>query len=166
MATKDFYEVLGVSKGASEDEIKAAYRRLAKKYHPDANPGDPSAEQKFKEVGEAYDALKDPQKRAAYDRYGSAGPSMGQGPGGFGFPGGDVSDLFEVFGDFFGAGARGARGRSRGEDQELEETLSFQEAAFGTEKTVTLRRNESCPDCHGSGEAPYPPVRSARAGAR
>ena len=142
---RDYYEVLGVSKSASDDEIKKAYRKLAKKYHPDLNPGDKEAEAKFKEVGEAYEILSDSEKRARYDQYGFAGVdpnyAAGSGFGGGGFGGGfggfDV-DLGSIFNDFFGGGASsgGARrnGPRKGENVRASVTLTFEEAAFGCEK--------------------------------
>lgn len=157
MADKqDYYEVLGLSKGASDDEIKKAYRRLAKQYHPDMNPGDKVAEGKFKEVNEAYDVLSDPDKKAKYDQYGHAAfdPSSGFGGGsGFGFDGFDISDIFS---SFFGGGSssRRANGPMRGEDVRLRIALSFEEAVFGCKKEISYQRVQKCPDCSGSGAAP------------
>lgn len=157
MADKqDYYEVLGLSKGASDDEIKKAYRRLAKQYHPDMNPGDKTAETKFKEVNEAYDVLSDPDKKSKYDQYGHAAfdPSsgFGGGAGGFGFDGFDISDIFS---SFFGGGSQGRRanGPMRGEDVRLRIALSFEEAVFGCKKEISYQRVQKCPDCSGSGAA-------------
>lgn len=160
---RDFYEVLGVSKTASEEELKKAYRKLAKQYHPDLNPGDKTAETRFKEVNEAYEILSDADKRSRYDRFGHAGvdPSFGAGGGsgfGGGFDMGDI-DLGDLFGSFFGGGFGGS-GRSnpnaprKGETLRAAVTVSFEEAAFGCEKEITLSRSESCSACHGSGCAP------------
>ena len=162
---RDYYEVLGVSKGASDDEIKKAYRKLAKKYHPDMNPGDKEAEAKFKEVNEAYSVLSDEQKRARYDQFGHAGvdPNYGGGGpgGGFGFDMGDI-DLGDIFGSFFGGGGfggfggGGARrsGPQKGESLRANLTITFEEAAFGCEKEINLNRTEECDACHGSGCEP------------
>ena len=161
---RDYYEVLGVQKGASDDEIKKAYKKLARKYHPDLNRDDPkTAEEKFKEVNEAYDVLKDPQKKAAYDQFGhdafdprrggSAGGNPFGGAGGFGgFEGFDLNDLF---GDFFGGGGRRARrqGPERGADLRYDLEISFEEAAFGKEVELSIPREEQCPTCDGSGAA-------------
>ena len=163
---RDYYEVLGVSKGASEDELKKAYRRLAKKYHPDLNPGDKAAEASFKEVNEAYEVLSDKDKRARYDQFGHAGvdPNFGAGgPGGpFGGFTGDFGDLGDIFGSFFGGGfggfggaAASARsGPQRGESLRVNLTIDFTEAAFGCEKEISLTRLESCDTCHGTGCEP------------
>ena len=156
---RDYYEVLGVSRGASDDEIKKAYRKLAKKYHPDLNPGDKEAEQKFKEVNEAYEVLSDKDKKARYDQFGHAGvdPNFGAGGGGFGgFDGSfDFGDLGDIFGSFFGGGFGGGRqnrnGPQRGESLRVGLTISFEEAAFGCEKEVSVERVDQCPTCKGSG---------------
>ena len=163
---RDYYEVLGVSKGASDDEIKKAYRKLAKKYHPDMNPGDKEAEAKFKEVNEAYSILSDEQKRARYDQFGHAGvdPNYGAGgPGGpfGGFDMGDI-DLGDIFGSFFGGGGFGGfggggarrNGPQKGESLRANLTITFEEAAFGCEKELSLNRTEECDECHGSGCQP------------
>ena len=162
---RDYYEVLGVSRTATDDELKKAYRKLAKQYHPDLNPGDKTAEAKFKEVNEAYEILSDKQKRDRYDRFGFAGvdPSYGGGTaggGGFGFDVGDI-DLGDLFGSFFGGGfgGGGGGGRSRNAPQKGETiragvTITFEEAAFGCEKEVTVSRTEQCDVCHGTGCAP------------
>lgn len=163
---RDYYEVLGVSKDASDDDLKKAYRQLAKQYHPDLNPGDKIAEQKFKEANEAYEVLSDKQKRARYDQFGHAGvdPSYGGGSGGAyggGFGGfGDFGDLGDIFSDFFGGGFGGGGRRQnpnaprRGGDLHIGCTIGFFEACKGTKQTVTISRQESCPDCNGSGSAP------------
>ena len=158
---RDYYEVLGVDKSASADDIKKAYRKLAMKYHPDRNPGDKSAEEKFKEVGEAYEVLSDADKRSRYDSYGFAGvdpnfnPNAGGGFGG-GF-GGAGFDFGDIFGDFFGGGAstRSASQNAprRGENVMARLELTFEEAAFGCEKEVSAPRIENCPTCHGTGSA-------------
>lgn len=158
---RDFYEVLELSKGASEDEIKKAYRRLAKKYHPDMNPGDQNAEVKFKEVNEAYSILSDPEKKSRYDQFGHAGvdPNYGAGQGGFGgfggFGGMDF-DMGDIFSSFFGGGSSSARrnGPVRGEDVVTRLVISFEEAAFGCKKTITFPRTEACSACSGSGAEP------------
>ena len=154
---KDYYEVLGVSKGASEDEIKKAYRSLAKKYHPDMNPGDKTAEVKFKEVNEAYAVLSDSEKRSKYDRFGHDAfdpTSGGGGYGGFGgFSGGDF-DFGDIFSSFFGGGGASssrANMAREGDDVATRVSVSFEEAAFGCKKEVNFARIENCPDCHGSG---------------
>lgn len=156
---RDYYEVLGLQKGASDDEIKKAYRRLAKKYHPDLNPGDTDAEAKFKEVSEAHEVLSDAEKRQKYDQFGHAAfdPSFGAGAGGFGGFGG-FGDMGDIFDSFFGGGFGGfGGGRSRanapvkGEDIELSLTITFEEAAFGCEKEIRYRRREVCSSCNGTG---------------
>jgi len=157
---RDYYEVLGISKGASEDEIKKAYRKLAKKYHPDVNQGDKGAEMKFKEVSEAYGILSDAQKRQMYDNYGHAGvdPNYGAGAGGAGgyggyggFEGFDLGSIFEgVFGGGFGTQTR-RNAPQKGETLRYSMSLSFEEAAFGCEKEITVTRAEDCPECGGTG---------------
>ena len=159
MAKRDYYEVLGVDKNATEDQIKKAYRKIAIKYHPDRNPGDKNAEEKFKEAAEAYDVLHDPQKRQQYDQFGFDGPGMG-GFGG-GFSGGfSMDDIFSLFGDVFGGrggfgGFGGGRSRQpaqfRGADLRLKVKLTLQEIATGTTKKFKVRKDVSCPHCHGSG---------------
>lgn len=153
MSKRDYYEVLGVERGADEEAIKKAYRQLAKKYHPDLNPGDKVAEQKFKEISEAYEVLSDGQKRAQYDQFGHDGPT-GAGFGGFeGF--GGVGDIFEAFfgGSPFGVGGTQQRrsGPVRGSDLRAELPLSFEEAAFGVRKELRITHEELCDDCMGTG---------------
>ena len=153
---RDYYEVLGVSKGASDDEIKKAYKKLARKYHPDLNPDNKEAEEKFKEANEAYEILSDKEKRSRYDQFGHAGVDPNFGAGG-GFDGGfDFGDLGDIFGSFFGGGFGGGRRANpnapqRGESIRMSLILSFEEAAFGCEKAVTVERLESCAACQGSG---------------
>ena len=158
---RDYYEVLGIQKGASEDEIKKAYKKLARKYHPDMNPGDKEAEEEFKEVNEANEVLSDPEKKARYDQFGFAGvdPNYGAGAGGGAYGGGfDFGDLGDIFGSFFGGGFGGQRRNpnapQRGESIRASVSISFTEAAFGCEKSVTIERSEQCPTCKGSGCAP------------
>jgi len=158
MAKKDLYEVLGVTKNASEDEIKKAYRRLAMKYHPDRNPDDKDAEAKFKEAKEAYEILSDPQKRAAYDQFGhaafEAGMGGGAGPGyGGGFGGPSFSDIFgDVFGDIFGGGGRGRGTRAyRGADLQYNLEISLEEAVAGTTVKIRVPTTEPCQACNGTG---------------
>ncbi|MBQ7387159.1 MAG: molecular chaperone DnaJ [Clostridia bacterium] len=155
---RDYYEVLGVSKNASDDEIKKAYRSLAKKYHPDMNPGDKDAEMKFKEANEAYAVLSDSEKRSKYDQFGHAAfdPSAGGAGGGFGgFGGFGDFDFGDIFSSFFGGGASGGRSRYNapieGDDVATFVEISFEEAAFGTKKEVNFARIESCGECGGSG---------------
>lgn len=159
---RDYYEVLGVPKDASADDIKKAYRKGAMKYHPDRNPGDKEAEQKFKEIGEAYEVLSDPDKKARYDQYGFAGvdPNFGAGAGGYGGAGfggfGDFGDLGDIFGEFFGGGrSRGSQQNvpRRGENVMTRLELTFEEAAFGCEKEVAAQRIENCAACKGTGSA-------------
>jgi molecular chaperone DnaJ len=161
---RDYYEVLGVDKGASQDEIKKAYRKMAIKYHPDRNPDNKEAEEKFKEAAEAYEVLHDPQKRQQYDQFGFNGPQGGFG--GFGGAGGmDMDDIFSMFGDIFGGhsggfggfgGFGGSQGRGqqrvyRGSDLRLKVKLSLQEVASGVTKKFKVRKDIACPHCHGSG---------------
>jgi molecular chaperone DnaJ len=159
---RDYYEVLGVGRNASEEEVKRAYRRLAVKFHPDKNPDDPHAEEKFKELGEAYDVLMDSDKRAAYDRFGHAAfASGGAGFGGFHDPfdifrevfggGGFGSGIFETF--FGGAGAR-TEDRQRGSDLRYDMQIELEEAAFGVEKEIEIEKLDTCDKCHGSGAEP------------
>lgn len=157
---RDYYEVLGVSKGASDDEIKKAYRQKAKQYHPDLNPGNADAEAKFKEANEAYEVLSDKDKRARYDQYGHAGvdPNFGAGGGfGGGFGGGVDVDLGDIFSSFFGGGFGGQRRQTnpnaprRGDDIQTRIVLTFEEAAKGCKKQVEVNKTEICTDCHGTG---------------
>jgi molecular chaperone DnaJ len=160
----DYYEVLQVTRTATDQEIKTSYRKLAMQFHPDRNPGDKSAEEKFKECSEAYGILSDPQKRAAYDRYGHAGfggaASQGGGfPGGFSGFSGDPQDLGDIFGDIFGemfGGGGGGRRQSRaqrGRDLRYDLAMEFEEAVFGKEQEIKIRRSETCDDCKGTGSA-------------
>ena len=154
---RDYYEVLGVDKSADDATIKAAYRKLAKKNHPDVNPGDKDAEERFKEINEAYQVLSNPQKRAEYDQYGHDGPqASGFGGGGYGDFSGGFGGFEYLFSTFFGGGAAGARsnGPVPGDDLRYDLTISFEEAALGCEKEINLVRDEECPNCHGSGAAP------------
>jgi molecular chaperone DnaJ len=156
----DYYEVLSVSRDCSDQELKTSYRKLAMQFHPDRNPDDPTAEEKFKECSEAYQVLSDPEKRAAYDRYGHAAFQGGAGAGG-GSPFGGAQDLGDIFGDLFGemfnmgggGGGRKASRVQRGRDLRYDLTLEFEEAVFGKEKEITIRRMETCTDCKGSGAA-------------
>ncbi|MCS6921555.1 MAG: DnaJ domain-containing protein, partial [Elioraea sp.] len=152
MAKRDYYDILGVSRGASEEEIKRAYRKLAMQYHPDRNPGNPEAEAKFKEINEAYDVLKDAEKRAAYDRFGHAA-FEGPGPAGNGGPGpgfGSFDDIFaDLFGHFTGRGQRQASGR--GADLRHEVSISLEEAFSGTKKTLRVPTAVTCEACSGTG---------------
>ncbi len=158
---RDYYEVLGVPKDADEAALKKAYRVLAKKYHPDANPGDKEAEAKFKEASEAYSVLSDPEKRRKYDQFGHAAFEGGGagGYGGFDFNGADMGDIFgDIFGDFFGGG-RSAYGRSsngpmRGANLRTGVRITFEEAIFGCEKEIELTLKDECPKCHGTGAKP------------
>ena len=164
---RDYYEVLGVDKGADEATLKKAYRNLAKKYHPDMNPDNAEAEAKFKEVNEAYEVLSDSEKRAKYDQFGhaafdpSAGGGYGSGfGGGFGGGFGDFGDIGDIFGNIFGGGfgfsggsAQRRNAPTRGEDISVRVTLTFEEAAFGVKKDITYNRIEKCSDCSGSGAA-------------
>lgn len=161
---RDYYEVLGVQKGASDDEIKKAYRKTAKKYHPDLHPDDKDAEEKFKECNEAYEVLSDPQKKARYDQFGFAGvdPNYGAGQGGYGGGYGgagfgddfDFGDIFSsFFGGGFGGGSRNPNAPQRGRDIQMQLTLTFEEAAKGCKKTVEVPRVENCSECNGTGAA-------------
>lgn len=164
MSKRDYYEVLGVERSADEQTIKRAYRKLAKKYHPDLNPGDEEAEKNFKEVSEAYEVLSDKEKRDVYDKFGHDGLNgqAGGGYGGFGgfegFSGqgfGGFEDIFgDIFGDMFGGGGHRRRGPQRGADIEVNLNLTFEEAAFGTKKEVSINRDENCSKCGGTGAKP------------
>ena len=167
---RDYYEVLGVAKTATADEIKSAYRKLAMKYHPDRNPGNKEAEEKFKEAAEAYDVLHDPEKRQRYDQFGHAGMN---GMGGFAGGGMNMDDIFAAFGDLFGGRMNGGggfggfesffgggrqrredpNGPRRGEDMTFRLDIDFDEAIFGSERTIDITLPSECPDCHGSGAA-------------
>ena len=153
---RDYYEVLGVQKGATDAEIKKAYRKMAKENHPDLHPGDKDAEARFKEINEAYEVLSDSEKKARYDQFGFAGvdPSYGGG-GGMGFDMGDLGDIFgSFFGGGFGGGGRARSGPQRGESLRTRLTITFEEAAFGCEKEVSIDRVEQCETCKGTGAAP------------
>ena len=152
---RDYYDILGVSKGASPSDLKSAYRKIALKLHPDRNPGDPQAEEKFKEAAEAYSVLSDPDKRERYDAYGHAGLAGAGGFSGGGFDPTIFADFSDILGDFFGFGTgRRSRGPRRGADLRYYLELSFEEAAFGTETEVRIPRAEACSECGGSGAAP------------
>ncbi|MBQ3059798.1 MAG: molecular chaperone DnaJ [Desulfovibrio sp.] len=154
MSQRDYYEILGVSRNAEEDEIKRAYRKLALKYHPDHNPGDAEAEQKFKEAAEAYEVLRDADKRARYDRFGHAG--VQGGTGGFGSSEDIFAHFSDIFGDLFGfaGGGRAAARGMAGADLRYSLTVSFEQAAKGAEINLSLPKRVTCPDCQGSGAAP------------
>ncbi len=164
---RDYYEVLGVDKNASDEELKKAYRKLAKKYHPDANPDNKKeAEAKFKEVNEAYENLSDPQKRRMYDQFGHNGPQgFGGGQGGYysystsGFDGFDMGDLGDIFSSFFGGGfggrsSRQSNGPTKGADLRYNMEISFEESFLGVEKEITINRDDTCDTCHGTGARP------------
>ncbi len=169
---KDYYELLGVPRGASAEDLKKAYRNMAKKYHPDANPNNKEAEEKFKEINEAYEVLSDTQKKAAYDQFGHAGVGAagaggyGGGYGGSGFRPqdfGNAADFEDIFGDvfsnFFGGAPGGGRGRTRaqvqeGDDLRYDLTLTFEQAAFGTTQEIKIKKLATCETCHGSGAKP------------
>lgn len=164
MAKRDYYEVLGLSRGASEDEVKKAYRKLALQYHPDKNPGSKEAEDKFKEATEAYEILKDPQKRSTYDQFGHAGFSGAGGFGGFDFQSFDLSDALRafmrdfggfggIFDDFFGTTTRTRRGYQKGQDLQVRLKLSLEEIAAGVEKKIKLKNLQKCEECGGGGAA-------------
>lgn len=155
MANKDYYQILGLEKGASEDEIKRAFRKLAIKYHPDKNQGDKEAEAKFKEINEAYQVLSDPEKKARYDQFGTVDfDGSGFGAGGFGgFDFSDLGGFGDIFDTFFGGGSSSRRrnGPQRGDDLEYILNLTFEEAVFGVEKEISINRSEACDACNGSG---------------
>jgi molecular chaperone DnaJ len=157
MSKRDFYEILGVSKGAAADEIKKAYRKLAIKYHPDKNPGDKAAEEKFKEAAEAYEVLSNPEKKQRYDQFGHAGNSAGFGGGGGGFGGMNMEDIFSQFGDVFGGGFGGGSSRgggrraNKGSNLRIKVKLTLQEIANGVEKKIKVNKFVSCKSCSGSG---------------
>jgi molecular chaperone DnaJ len=180
MANKrDYYEVLGLARNATPEEIKKSYRKLAVQHHPDKNPGDKKAEERFKELSEAYEVLADPQKRQMYDQFGHAATGAGgAGPGGFdfqGFGGASINDIFgDIFGDLFGGAPGGARGRGRrrtggrpGDDLKTSIDITFEEAAFGTEKVITVPKTVACETCEGSGaKAGTQPENCAQCGGR
>ena len=158
MAKRDYYEVLGVAKGATDKELKKAYRKLAIKFHPDKNPDDKGAEAKFKEAAEAYEVLNNPDKRARYDQYGHAGLEGGGFGGGFGGGGMNMDDIFSQFGDIFGSafgggfgGSRGGRRRSRGSNLRVRVKLTLDEIANGVEKKIKIQKNVGCDDCNATG---------------
>lgn len=158
---RDYYEVLGLQKGASEEEIKKAFRKLAMKYHPDRNPNDKEAEDRFKEVNEAYSILGNPDKKKKYDQFGHAGVDPNAGFGGGGFSGAGMEDIFDMFGGMFGGGGfkTGFGGSSRngpmkGNDLQREIVISFEEAAFGTKKKIRIYKNVKCSHCHGDKAEP------------
>ncbi len=154
MANKDYYEVLGLQKGASDDEIKRAFRKLAVKYHPDKNKGNKEAEDKFKEINEAYQVLSDPEKKANYDRFGTAEPGGFGGAGGFSGDFSGFGGFEDIFSDIFGGGRSSStrrNGPTKGEDIEYTLNLTFEEAVFGAEKQFSISRTEACGDCNGSG---------------
>jgi len=164
MAKRDYYEVLGLDKNASEEDIKKAYRKLAIKYHPDKNPGNKEAEEKFKEAAEAYDVLHDPNKRQQYDQFGFNGPAGVNGFGGFSSGGMDMDDIFSMFGDIFGghsgfsgfsgfggSGRQRRQAQYRGTDLRLKVRLTLQEIANGATKKFKVKKDVACPHCHGSG---------------
>ncbi len=156
---RDYYEVLGLNKGASDDEIKKAFRQSAKKYHPDLHPGDKACEEKFKEVNEAYEVLSDKDKRARYDQFGHAGvdPNFGAGAPGGGNPFGGGIDIDDIFSSFFGGFGGRRQGRAnapqRGSDVEASVTITFEEAAKGCKKTISFNSVSTCDECHGTGAA-------------
>lgn len=159
MAKKDYYEVLGLSRGASPDDIKKAYKKMALQYHPDRNPDNKEAEERFKECSEAYEVLSNADKRAAYDRFGHAGVGAAPGyeGGGFSgdFQGGNFSEIFEdFFGDVFGVGGRGRRRPQRGSDLQYRIRIKFEEAVFGAEKSIDITRDDRCDTCTGTGAKP------------
>ncbi len=161
MAKRDYYEVLGVDKNASEDQIKSAYRKMAKKYHPDLNKDNPDAEKNFKEVNEAYEVLSDSQKKSQYDQFGHSafeGPGGGAGYGG-GFEGfGGFEDIFDMFTGGFGR--KSSSGPKRGNDLQYSITITLEEAAFGVSKEINVNRSEDCTACHGTGAADPSKVRT------
>ena len=154
MAKRDYYEVLGVSKTASEDELKKAYRKVAMQHHPDRNPGDKAAEEKFKEASEAFGVLRDKEKRARYDQFGHAAEGLGEGFSGFGnfSGGGGFNDIFgDIFGEFFGSSGGGGNRGERGADLQYNLEISFEESAFGGSKEIDVPRMETCDTCGGLG---------------
>ena len=168
---RDYYEVLGVDKNADDAALKKAYRALAKKYHPDINPGDKEAEAKFKEASEAYGVLSDPEKRRQYDQYGHAAFEGGAGASGFDFNSFDMGDIFgDIFGDLFGTGrsrSRSYNGPSKGADVQVAVRLTFEDAVFGCEKEIELTMKDPCPTCNGTGaKQGTSPVTCSKCGGR
>src|SRR4051812_37742128 len=152
---RDYYEVLCVTRTATDDDLKKAYRKLALKYHPDKNPGDREAEERFKELSEAYQVLCDAERRSLYDRFGHAAFEQGAGAPGFDFNAGFEDIIGDLFGDFFGTGrTRGGRRARRGQDLRYELEITFEEAAFGCEKTIAIPRLIGCETCKGQGAKP------------
>jgi chaperone protein DnaJ len=158
MAKKDYYEILGLTKGASDEDIKKAFRKLAIQYHPDKNKGNKEAEEKFKEINEAYQVLSDPEKKAQYDQFGTADFQGGFGGFDSGFDFSDIGGFGDIFSSFFGGGFSGGGGRrnaaERGADLEVTLRLTFEEAVFGVEKEININRHERCETCSGSGAKP------------
>lgn len=159
---RDYYEILEISRTASGDEIKQAYRKMAMKYHPDRNPDDPDAEARFKEAAEAYEILGNPEKRASYDRFGHAGVRSGPNSAGFGSPEDIFAHFSDIFGDLFGFGSAGASRGEAGADLRYNLTISFAQAAHGAEIELNLPKRVSCPDCNGSGAAPGAKARTCK----
>lgn len=157
---RDYYEVLGVDKGASDQEIKKAFRKMARKYHPDVNPNDTTAEARFKEVNDAYETLSDPQKRSQYDQFGHDAPNFGGfgGPGGANFSGAEFGDIGDIFNMFFGGnggfGGAAQRGPRRGNDLRYDLTIDFETAIFGGKEQITISKLKTCETCHGTGAEP------------
>jgi molecular chaperone DnaJ len=155
MSKRDYYETLGVSRDAENGTLKSAYRKLALQYHPDRNPNDPQAAERFKEASEAYAVLSDPEKRARYDQFGHAGVGASSGAGGFGFDPSAFGDLSDLFGEIFGFGGGGGRARATGgSDLLYQMEISFRDAVFGVEAPLLLSRMETCAKCEGSGSSP------------
>jgi molecular chaperone DnaJ len=159
MSKRDYYEVLGVARGVPAEDLKKAYRKLAVQFHPDKNPGDKKAEDRFKELSEAYEVLSDPQKKQMYDQFGHAANAGGAGGGGFAGGAGSMNDIFgDIFGDLFGGGQRGRGGRRQqgrpGNDLRTQIDITFEEAAFGTEKVISVPKSVRCETCSGSGAKP------------
>jgi len=152
---RDYYEVLGVSRNATDEEIKKAFRKLAHQHHPDKNPGNRKAEERFRELAEAYQVLSDAERRSMYDRFGHAAFEQGAGPAGFDFGAGFEDIIGDLFGDFFGTGRTRGRTRvRRGQDLRYDLDVSFEEAAFGCEKTIAVPRLSTCETCGGRGAKP------------